>query len=117
MSATKGSAVLNVFGEGEDSSICKACGKHVKRTVGNTLTFKAHLKIHHPAEHQQLLQLEMKRKEEVLRETETLKRKQPTLQATFQRATPYDHQNPRVDSLNALLICLFTLEALPFRLL
>ena len=64
MAATKSSAVWNFFGEGEGSGICKACGKHVKWTVGKTSNFKAHLKVHHPAEHQQLLRLEMERKEE-----------------------------------------------------
>lgn len=93
------------------------CGAVVKRPLGDTSNLTGHLKRHHPAEHQQLLRRETERKDEEVRETETLKRKQAMLHATFQRVNAYDKCNPKVTRLNDLIVKLICKEGLPFSLL
>ena len=84
MSRSKASLVWEFFNEAHTTGTCKTCGTVIKRPLSNTSNLVIHLKRHHSTEYQQLLRLETEKKDDETHETESLKRKQPTIVATFQ---------------------------------
>ena len=65
------------------------CGKNIKGQQGNTTNLKNHLKASHRTQFQEYERLDAMKKEDEHREKEEPKIKQPTLQVTFDRSTPY----------------------------
>jgi hypothetical protein len=112
------SAVWEFFNKKDaETCTCHVCKCEVKKPKSNTSNLVRHLERHHKREFQEYQRLQVLHEQEQKQNNEQPKRKQATLQESFQRSSTYAVDDPRVKKLNALLVNLICKEGLPFSLL